>query len=178
MTTFEFVNEELVAEKQPLTFEKLLTRITETLVVLTLLGMVVAIWGSVFTRYITNDPIAWGEQVAKYLMVWAVMLGAGLGLREGAHISIGIVVKRLPEAAQRVCSLLVYLILATFLMVGLIYGAIFAYNVREHVDPIINNMSLFYAYSAIPVGCGLMLVQLCFNFRHGKPAVSEGVSLS
>lgn len=178
MTAFELANEELVAEKQPLTIEKILTKTTEALMVVILLGMVVAIWGSVFTRYITSDPIAWGEQVAKYLMVWAVMLGIGLGLREGAHISIGLVVKRLPAAVQRVCSLLVYLIITAFLLVGLIYGSIFAYNVREHVDPVINNMSLIYAYGAIPVGCGLMLVQLYFNFRRGKSAVSEGVSLS
>lgn len=178
MSAFELANEQQLAEKKPLAFEKLLTRITEALMVVILLGMVVAIWGSVFTRYITNDPIAWGEQVAKYLMVWAVMLGAGLGLREGAHISIGLVVKHLSGAWQRICSALVYLIIIAFLLVGLIYGSIFAYNVRGHVDPIINNMSLIYAYGAIPVGCGLMLVQLYFNFRRGRPAVSEGVSLS
>lgn len=178
MSALELHTEKPVTATRSYTVEQMLTKITEVLVVVILMGMVMAIWGSVFTRYITHDPIAWGEQVAKYLMVWAVMLGSSLGLREGAHISIGMVVKHLPEAARQVCSLLVYLIIAVFLVVGLIYGAIFAYNVRGHIDPVINDMSLFYAYVAIPSGCGLMLIQLFFNFRRGTPAISEGVALS
>lgn len=147
--------------------ETILTRATAYAVVALIAAMVVVIWISVFTRYVMNDPISWGEQVAKYLMIWGTFLGASLGLREGAHIAVHLLVDMMPLPLRKACALMSLLIVGGFLLVGMAYGAMFTYQVRSHSDPLVGEMSMAIPYAAIPVGCAMMLVQLLYSCRGG-----------
>lgn len=150
-----------------LTVEKIITKTTAAAVIALIGAMVVVIWISVYTRYVSSAPIAWGEQVAKYLMIWAAFLGASLGLREGAHISVNMIVDMLPAKGRTFSAACVVLLNMIFLSVCLYYGAIFSYNVRNHTDPLVWDISMSLPYSAIPVGCALMILQLLFILRKG-----------
>ena len=147
--------------------EKLLDRATAALVALLVATMVAVILASVFTRYVLNDPLSWAEQVAKYLMIWAAFLGASIGIKEGAHIAVTVLVDVLPPSLQRICSYLGYALTAAFLSVALYQGVLFTNKVRPHSDPLVWEMSMAWAYAAIPAGCLLMLVQLAFVFFKG-----------
>jgi len=150
-----------------LKIEKLITQLTKFVVACLIAAMVVVIWISVYTRYVTASPISWGEQIAKYLMIWAAFVGASLGLREGAHISVNMLVDMFPPVGRKVCATIVVLLNLLFLLVCFYYGAVFAYNVRDHSDPLVWNISMSVPYSAIPVGCALMIMQLFFIVRKG-----------
>lgn len=150
-----------------LAIEKIITKATGAAVIGLIGAMVVVIWISVYTRYVSSDPISWGEQVAKYLMIWAAFLGSSLGLREGAHISVNMLVDMLPAKGRKFCATCVILLNIVFLGVCLYYGSIFSYNVREHTDPLVWNISMSLPYSAIPIGCALMILQLLFVARKG-----------
>lgn len=159
--------------------EKALDRVTAALVA-TMVGlMVVIILASVFTRYVLNDPLGWAEQVTKYLMIWAAFLGASLGIKEGSHIAVNVIVDLLPEKAQRVCFYLGYALTASFLLVATYQGVKFAYNVRENKDFMVGDMSMAWPYAAIPVGCVLMLIQLGLLCAKGNPTkLSNTASLT
>ncbi|MBP6018697.1 MAG: TRAP transporter small permease [Burkholderiaceae bacterium] len=150
-----------------LAIEKIITRTTGAAVIGLIGAMVVVIWISVYTRYVSSAPISWGEQVAKYLMIWAAFLGASLGLREGAHISVNMLVDMLPAKGRKFCAACVVLLNMIFLSVCLYYGTIFSYNVRSHTDPLVWDISMSLPYAAIPVGCALMILQLLFVVRKG-----------
>ncbi|MYN14811.1 TRAP transporter small permease subunit [Pusillimonas sp. TS35] len=150
-----------------LPFEKLVTRGTCALVVALIAAMTVVIWLSVFTRYVSEDPIPWAEQVAKYLMIWAAFLGSSLALREGAHISVNLVVGLFPPKVRKVFACLVILLNLVFLTTCMTYGFIYIYNIRGQIDPMVWDMSLSIPYAAIPVGCLLMIVQLLLVARKG-----------
>lgn len=168
-----------VASAPGMSVEKLITKATATVVVLLVAALVVVIWVSVFTRYVTDDPIAWGEQVAKYFMIWAAFLGASLGLREGAHIAVNLLVEAVPRPLQKVFEIVAVALTAAFLGVCLVYGALFTYKVRDHSDPLVWEMPMSFAYAAIPAGCLLMLVQLFFVTRRGlRTLSSDTASLS
>lgn len=147
--------------------ERFVTAATRWLVIALTAGLVIVIWVSVFTRYVTTDPISWGEQVAKYMMIWAAFLGASLALREGAHIAVNMIAGLFPKAIQRVLGILSLALSAVFLAACLYYGTLFALKVRTHTDPLVGEMSMAWAYAAIPVGCLLMLVQMVFLLRRG-----------
>lgn len=158
--------------------ERGLTRGTQIMVALLLASMVIVIWISVFTRYVMNDPISWGEQVAKYLMIWAAFLGASIGIREGSHIAVNVLVDMLPRVLQRVVAVIVLLITVSFLGGCVYFGVNFAIKVSGHTDPMVGEMSMAWPYSAIPVGCVLMLVQLYYVTRRGwDQHLSRGPSL-
>jgi TRAP-type C4-dicarboxylate transport system permease small subunit len=40
----------------------------------------------VFFRYVLNNSIVWAEEVLRYLMIWVVLVGAGLTTREDQHV--------------------------------------------------------------------------------------------
>lgn len=160
--------------------ERFVTTATRWIVIALTAGLVVIIWISVFTRYVTSNPISWGEQVAKYMMIWAAFLGSSLALREGAHIAVNMFVGLLPKPVQRALGLLALVLSATFLAVCLYYGVLFTDKVRPHTDPLVGEMSMAWAYAAIPAGCLLMLVQMGFLVRRGVHGAmsSDQASLS
>ena len=161
-----------------LMIEKRLTQLTQFAVALLVLGLVVAIWISVFTRYVMNDPVAWGEQVAKYLMIWAAFLGASLGIRDGSHIAVNVLVDLLPRTMQRIFTTIVLVLTTAFLGACAYYGTRFAIKVSSHTDPLVGEMSMAWPYAAIPVGCVLMLVQLYFvTRRNWDRRLSSGPSV-
>lgn len=137
-----------------------LKKISAWSIVLLVAAMVIAIWISVFTRYVMGDAVAWGEQIAKYLMIWAAMIGSSLAVREGAHIAVTLLVDRLPFAFARILAVVAFSGSAVFLAVATYYGTTWAASASVQTDPAVWNMALSIPYSAIPVGSALMLVQL------------------
>ena len=42
----------------------------------------------VVLRYVFNYSLSWGEEVTRYAIVWMSFVGAGMGIRKGAHICV------------------------------------------------------------------------------------------
>lgn len=73
------------------------------LLVLGVAALVVPVSLQVFSRYTALIPAyIWTEEMARFLFVWAIMLGAMLGVREGAHF----VVDLWPRLGARPAALL------------------------------------------------------------------------
>jgi len=70
-----------------------------------LLGAVVAYQFA--TRYGLNDSAAWTEEIARYLLVVTVFVGASLGVIANDHIQVDILYRYLPRRAGRVLASLV-----------------------------------------------------------------------
>ncbi len=70
-----------------------------TLVVLILLLLVVG--AQIFARYVLNHSLFWSEELARYLFIYLVFLGAAIALRREGHIQVSFFVERLPPGARR-----------------------------------------------------------------------------
>lgn len=44
----------------------------------------------VFWRYVLNNSIVWAEEILRYIMIWGVLVGAGLTTREDQHVCMDI----------------------------------------------------------------------------------------
>ena len=77
-----------------------------------------------FTRYAMNDSAAWTEEIARYLLICTVFIGASMSVRKNTHIHVDIFYRFLPNALTRVMSTLVDLFRISFLayMVYLTYA--------------------------------------------------------
>jgi TRAP-type C4-dicarboxylate transport system permease small subunit len=60
-----------------------------------------------FTRYALNDSAAWTEEIARYLLVATVFVGAAIGVAKNNHIQVDLLYRYLPHSAGRVLSTLV-----------------------------------------------------------------------
>ncbi|MGZ8255101.1 MAG: TRAP transporter small permease [Burkholderiaceae bacterium] len=60
-----------------------------------------------FTRYALNDSAGWTEEIARYLLVCTVFLGAAVSVRRNNHIHVDFLYRYLPQPVTRVLSTLV-----------------------------------------------------------------------
>lgn len=60
-----------------------LARISMLLVVVMTVAFVAALLLQVFYRYVLNAPLAWSEELATLLFVWATLLAAATAIRSG-----------------------------------------------------------------------------------------------
>jgi len=67
-----------------------------------MLALVVVVFSQVALRYLTYQPLAWTEEVARYAFIWLSLLGAAVGGRRGVHFAVDFLPRRLPPRAGRV----------------------------------------------------------------------------
>lgn len=89
-----------------------------TLVLLTVLLLVVG--GQIFSRYVLNHSLFWSEELARYLFIYLVFLGAAIVLRRDGHIQVSFFVEQLPPGLRRAIAALVDLLLLGFVGVVLV----------------------------------------------------------
>ena len=53
------------------------------------------------TRYVFNDSAAWTEEIARYLLVGVVFVGAAIGVRKNNHIQVDFFYRHMPPAMAR-----------------------------------------------------------------------------
>jgi TRAP-type C4-dicarboxylate transport system permease small subunit len=70
-----------------------------------LLGATVAY--QFFTRYALNDSAAWTEEIARYLLIATVFVGASVGVLRNNHIQVDFLYRYLPAPVGRALSLVV-----------------------------------------------------------------------
>ncbi|MFN3809433.1 MAG: TRAP transporter small permease [Roseateles asaccharophilus] len=76
-----------------------------TLVLFWLLGLTV--FYQFFTRYALNDSAAWTEEIARYLLIGTVFVGATISVRKNNHIQVDFFYRVLPRRLMRLMSVLV-----------------------------------------------------------------------
>lgn len=78
----------------------------EVTMFLMLLGMVALVFMNVILRYFFNSGITWSEEMARYLFVWLIFVGAIGAMRDNAHLGVDTGIKRLKPKAQKIVYLL------------------------------------------------------------------------
>lgn len=60
-----------------------------------------------FTRYVLNNSAAWTEEIARYLLIGTVFIGASIGVAKNNHIQVDFFYRFLPANLGRLMALLV-----------------------------------------------------------------------
>jgi TRAP-type C4-dicarboxylate transport system permease small subunit len=53
------------------------------------------------TRYVMNDSAAWTEEVARYMLIGVVFIGAAIGVHKNNHIQVDFFYRHMPAAMGR-----------------------------------------------------------------------------
>lgn len=72
-------------------------KVLVVVMVLTVLG---ALSAQVLLRYAFNVALSWSEELSLILFTWTVLLMATLGVREGFHVRMSMLIQRLPPGAR------------------------------------------------------------------------------
>ncbi len=68
-----------------------------------------------FTRYVLSSSASWTEEIARYLLIVVVFVGASMGARRNTHIHVEFLYRYLPVWLQRAMSTLVDVMRVGFL---------------------------------------------------------------
>lgn len=123
-----------------------------------LVAVVCLVFFAALIRWV-GFPIAWSVEMAQLLFIWLIFIGANQALRKNRHIGIDLLTIRLPSRVQKMLDFLIDLLIFVFLVVCVYFGT--KHSV-EHSLRSIQNLPLSYSLvtSAVPFGCGLMLLTL------------------
>jgi TRAP-type C4-dicarboxylate transport system permease small subunit len=67
------------------------------------------------TRYVFNDSAAWTEEIARYLLIATVFVGAVIGVAKNNHIQVDFFYRFMPQGLSRSLSLLTDVLRVAFL---------------------------------------------------------------
>lgn len=84
----------------------------------------VVVFTQFFTRYVLNDSAAWTEEIARYLLIGAVFVGAAIGVAKNNHIQVDFLYRYLPATVGRWLSRAVDVLRLAF------FGAMTVYTVQ------------------------------------------------
>ena len=77
-----------------------------------------------FTRYFLNNSASWTEEIARYLLIGVVFVGASIGVAKNNHIQVDLLYRYLPAPLCRVLAVAVDITRIAFL------GAMTFYTVQ------------------------------------------------
>ena len=130
--------------------------ITATTAVIMIILSVLICW-QVFSRYILNSSPFWIEEISVISLMWIGLLGAAACVWTESHMSLELVVSRLPETFR------IWLRAATDIMIGvfalfLLERGIFL--VQRTMGGTLSSLPLAvgYTYLVLPIAGGLMVV--------------------
>ncbi len=131
---------------------------------------------NVFTRYLIDYVIPWGEEVATSCFVYTVFIGAAWCLRTRQHAGVDLLVDRLPGAARKVVHLITDIIILVLNSYITYLSVQFVYSSRIKTMPILKISSIPLNLS-LTFGFGLMaiysLVHCINDLRHWNDPAEE-----
>lgn len=116
----------------------------------------------VLTRFIWNAPSPWTEELIGRLFVWCVMLGIVAAFRQGALVSVDLMLRLSRGAWLRFVRRLILVVTLGFLGVLVWYGLDLAWRIRFQTFATLP-MSIAWAYLALPVGALFSMLAVVAN---------------
>lgn len=136
-------------------------KLEERILIGGLWALLTMVFAQVILRYFFNLTLNWIEEVARFLFLWLVWLGAGYVTRLRRHLRVEAFISILSPAARskvEFMSLMIWIAFAAFLMWT---GGQLTWMLlrRNQLSPVLQ-IPMGWAYAAVPVGVGLMLFRL------------------
>nr|WP_316643954.1 TRAP transporter small permease [uncultured Roseateles sp.] len=168
-------------------FNKILNRLEEWLIAFLMGAATLVIFASVLHRFLSGVPViqdytirmnvSWAQELCIYMFVWMAKFGAAYGVRNGTHVGVDVLVRKLPPDKAK--WLVLFGLLAGALFTGVVgtLGARFVWENGFHwaffttmgwdvgdvpEGPTSPDLEIptWIAYSCVPLGSYLM----CFRF--------------
>lgn len=90
------------------------SKLSLMLAVAGLIAVMLCVQWQVIGRYVFNDTPTWAENLALLLVLFVTAFGLAVGVRDAGHIGLESLVMLLPEQWQRRVELLIHALVATF----------------------------------------------------------------
>lgn len=140
--------------KKTLTF---IQHIENSIMVIAFSIMVAASFAQVVNRNVFQLPISWFEEVAVYSMIYMVLIGTEIGLRDGTQISVTTLVDKLSGKTKKIIQIVAKLIVVLFSSM-ILYSSIGMVQMQiktGQTSPALR-IPMSLPYAALPISFGII----------------------
>lgn len=118
----------------------------------------------IITRFVIERPAEWTEVLIRFTLIWMVFMGIPLAFRLGAMVSVDVLYRlsgaRMKRLLETLAALAALVLLAVVIVVGWDYAQ------RGSVQTVtgLEEVSMFWAYLALPVGGVFSVIAVIANW--------------
>lgn len=154
-------------------------KLLELLVVVALVAMVVMVFGNVVLRYFFNSGITVSEELSRYFFIWLTYIGAMVAMREGGHLGVDTLVRRLPLGGKKFC-LFTSEVLMLFCNALFLLGTYRMHHLQvSNVSPVVG-ISMIWVYGigyVVAVVMGIFNIHMLWRLLTGRVAEDDMVQV-
>jgi TRAP-type C4-dicarboxylate transport system permease small subunit len=132
--------------------------------VLLCIGLTLVVFLQVITRYVFHAPFLWSEEVARFLFLWVVMMGASMSVKNERHFIIELFKvekignRNLRKLLRLIPNLSVLLFALLMAILGYEYFLVSKLRVGVNLQ-----ISMQYIFVAIPIAGVSMLIYSIYH---------------
>ena len=127
------------------------------------LGLVV--FYQFFTRYALNDSAAWTEEIARYLLIATVFVGATIGVIKNNHIQVDFFYRYMPRGMGRVMATVVDVLRIAFFAAATVLTVMMMLRLGSNSRMTMIDLPMNYVYAVCLVGFAAMAVRSVLVMR-------------
>ena len=112
-------------------------------------------------RYVIEGSLPWSEELLRFLFVWSTFLGAGIGVRKGAHLGLTAIVDNLPLSLKKFVTFVNYGVCIAFsAIIGYLGLSIVSMQAEFNVRSSAMEIQMYWISMAIPVSFVLIILHI------------------
>ena len=130
--------------------------INQTMAVLGLsLGVLLAFF-NVILRYAFDMSLTWAAELTNYLFIWAALFGAAYGFKQGAHISVSLIIEKFPPHVTKVFLIFANLLSIAYLGLISYFGYKLVLLLKDFGEMSVDlNIPLWIPHLVLPIAFAL-----------------------
>jgi TRAP-type C4-dicarboxylate transport system permease small subunit len=136
---------------------KLLNNILKIIVIMLSSAMVIVVFAQVVFRYFFKSPLPWSEELARYLFIWLIYIGAASAYGHRNLICIEIFSSKIPKRFVHHYRLLLDILSAFFIVIVGYAGIAFIPIIIGNLTPALR-ISWAFIYIVIPISMVSMAI--------------------
>ena len=134
-------------------------RVLKFVLILLMSILVLSISWQVVSRYFLRDPSSWTEELARFALIWAGLLGAVYAYRTRAHVGIDILARKLQHQGRRRLEVVSAVCVIGFSLAVMVIGGgnLVLLTVELEQTSAALGLQIAWVYAIIPA-CGVLLI--------------------
>ena len=114
-------------------------------------------------RFVFEEPAEWTEVLIRFSLIWMVFMGIPAAFRLGAMVSVDVVYRWSPPRIKRALDWFVSAAALALILIIIWWGWDYAQRGRVQTVIGLENVTMFWAYLALPVGGVFSIIGIIGN---------------
>lgn len=151
----------------------------EYLLVVLMVVEVVVVFAQVVTRYVFHSPLAWSEELARYMFIWLVWIGAAYATKLRKNIIIDVVASKFKGNVKLISEIINFVLFVVLMLFMLWTTSTVMMQVYESNSiGTGTHLPMWIVWLSLPLSMALNLLRYTQNFvydmKHWNDDKKEG----